>query len=117
MSNKKPIGKFDKGEIVIYRPKGGDVKFDVRFEKDTIWLDAHQMAQIFDIDRTVVVKHVRNIYQTGELKEKATCAIFAQVASDGRVRKMNLYSLDVIISVFVTHTIVFRFLNCSRENG
>ncbi len=90
---------ISKGEIVIYRPKGGEVEVKVKLEKETIWLNAHQIAQIFDIDRTVIVKHIHNIYKSGELFEKSTCAIFAQVAADGKVRQMNQYNLDMIISV------------------
>lgn len=57
------------------------------------------MAKLFKVDRTVVVKHIRNIYNSDELFENSTCAKIAQVAADGKVRKMNLYNLDMIISV------------------
>ncbi|HQG56907.1 MAG TPA: virulence protein RhuM/Fic/DOC family protein [Bacteroidales bacterium] len=86
------------GEIVIYRSKGAP-EIEVKLEQDTVWLDAHLIAKLFDIDRTVVVKHINNIYTTRELKENSTCAKIAQVAADGRIRKMNLYNLDMIISV------------------
>ncbi len=91
--------KFNKGEIVIYRTAKKEVELKVRLEKETVWLDAHQMAQVFSIDRTVIVKHIRNIYKTGELPETSTCAKIAQVAADGKIRRMNLYNLDMIISV------------------
>lgn len=91
--------KFNKGEIVIYQTAKKKVELRVRLEKETIWLDAHQMAQVFSIDRTVVVKHIRNIYKTGELPETSTCAKIAQVAADGKIRRMNFYNLDMIISV------------------
>jgi hypothetical protein len=99
MPNKKQEKFNNKGEIVIYKPAKGEVELRVRLEENTIWLDAHQMARIFDIDRSVVVKHVSNIYKTKELEQKSTCAKIAQVASDGKIRKMNLYNLDMIISV------------------
>ena len=91
--------KFNKGEIVIYQTSQKEVELMVRLEKETVWLDAHQMAQVFNIDRTVIVKHIRNIYKTGELPETLTCAKIAQVAADGKIRRMNLYNLDAIISV------------------
>ncbi len=91
--------KFNKGEIVIYQTSAKEVELKVRLEKETVWLDAHQMAQVLNIDRTVIVKHVRNIYKTGELFETSTCAKIAQVAADGKIRRMNLYNLDMIISV------------------
>jgi hypothetical protein len=90
--------EFKKGEIVIYKAKGGPL-IDVRLKEGTVWLDAHLIAEIFDIDRTVIVKHIGNIYKTGELSERSTCAKIAQVAADGKTRQMNTYNLDVILSV------------------
>lgn len=90
--------KFKKGEIAIYRSSQGP-EMQVKLEKDTVWLDAHLIAKLFEIDRTVVVKHINNIYKSNELSENSTCAKIAQVAADGKVRKMNLYNLDIIISV------------------
>ncbi len=87
------------GEIVIYQPAEGAPRLDVRIEKDTIWLDAHQMAELFERDRTVIVRHIRNVYATGELAPEATCAKNAQVAADGKLRQMDLYNLDMILSV------------------
>lgn len=90
--------KIKKGEIVIYKSdKGPEIK--VKFDQETVWLDAHLIAKVFGVDRTVIVKHINNVYKTGELGEKSTCAKIAQVAADGRIRKMNIYNLDVILSV------------------
>ncbi len=91
--------KFSKGEIVIYQTSKKEVELKVRLEKETVWLDAHQMAGVFDVNRPAVVKHINNIYKTGELDKKSTCSILEQVAADGKIRKMNLYNLDAIISV------------------
>ena len=87
-----------KGEIIIYRADS-KVKIDVRLDQDTVWLDAHQIAKLFGVNRPAIVKHVNNIYKTGELSEKSTCSKMEQVAADGRMRKMNLYNLDMIISI------------------
>ena len=90
--------KFKKGEIVIYKsPTGPEIQ--VKLEKDTVWLDAHLIAQLFDVNRPAIVKHINNIYKAGELDKKSTCSILEQVAADGKIRKMNLYNLDMIISV------------------
>lgn len=87
-----------KGEIAIYKsPHGLEIR--VKLEKDTVWLDSHLMAKLFGVNHTAVVKHINNIYKTGELEKKSTCSILEQVAADGKIRKMNLYNLDVIISV------------------
>ncbi|MEN6357294.1 MAG: virulence protein RhuM/Fic/DOC family protein [Armatimonadota bacterium] len=88
-----------RGEIVIYEPVEGEARVEVRLEHETVWLDAHQMADLFQRDRTVILKHIRNIYTTGELSQESTCAKFAQVAKDGKTRLMDLYDLDVIIGV------------------
>lgn len=80
------------GEIVIYQPSEGGPRLDVRIEEDTIWLDAHQMAELFERDRTVIVRYIRNVYATGELVPEATCAKNAQVAADGKLRQMDLYN-------------------------
>jgi len=86
--------KFNKGEIVIYKPKGGEVELRVKMEKETVWLDAHQMAWVFDVNRPAIVKHINNIYKTGELNKKSTCSILEHTAADGKIRKMNFYDAD-----------------------
>lgn len=87
-----------KGEIIIYKsPKGPDIQ--VKLEKDTVWLGAHLIARLFGVNRPAVVKHINNIYKVEELDKKTTCSILEQVAADGKVRKMNLYNLDMIISI------------------
>jgi len=89
---------INRGEIVIYKsPSGPEIQ--VKLEKDTVWLDAHLVAKIFDVSRPAIVKHINNIYKTGELGKKSTCSILEQVAADGKIRKMNFYNLDMIISV------------------
>jgi death-on-curing family protein len=90
--------EFKKGEIVIYKSSSGP-EISVKLEKDSVWLDAHLMAKLFDVNRPAIVKHINNIYRSGELDKKSTCSILEQVAADGKMRKMNLYNLDVIISV------------------
>jgi len=85
--------------IVLYRTKDGRAAVDVRLERDNIWLDAHQMARLFERYRSVIVRHIRNVFQTRELDPSSTCAKNAQVAADGKIRQMDLYNLDIIIAV------------------
>ena len=87
----------DENQLVIFEDE--NKKVEVQLKEETLWMDAHQMAYLFNVDRTVIVKHARNIYRSSELDEKSTCAKIAQVAADGKKRKMNLYNLDVIIAV------------------
>lgn len=89
---------MQKGDIQIYKtPKGAEIQ--VKLDNETIWLDAHLIATLFEVNRPAIVKHIQNIYKSGELDEMSTCSILEQVAADGKKRKMNLYNLDVIISV------------------
>lgn len=90
--------EIKKGEIVIYKDSKGP-EIQVKLENESVWLDAHLIAKVFGINRPAIVKHINNIYKTGELDKKATCSILEQVATDGKIRKMNLYNLDVIVSV------------------
>lgn len=90
---------LNKGSMVIYKPEGGNIKLEIKLEKDTIWLDARQIAHIFSVNRPAIVKHINNIYKTEELNKKSTCSILEQVAADGKKRKVNLYNLDMVISV------------------
>lgn len=90
--------KVKKGEIIIYKsPKGPEIR--VKLEKNTIWLDARLIAELFNVNRPAIVKHINNIYKSKELDRKSTCSILEQVAADNRIRKMNFYNLDMIISV------------------
>ena len=84
-------------EMIIY--EDGNVSLEVSFENKTVWLDANDIAAIFDVNRPAIVKHIGNIYKSGELEKKSTCSILEQVAKDGKKRKKNFYNLDMIISV------------------
>ncbi|WP_295936164.1 RhuM family protein [uncultured Alistipes sp.] len=93
---------MNKGEIIIYQTSDGVTQLDVKVEDETVWLDQYQIADLLSTDRTSVVRHIGNIYKSGELDQKATCAIFAQVQEEGgrRVtRDIKYYNLDMIISV------------------
>lgn len=87
------------GDIILYRAPEGGPSLQVKFEGDTVWLDAHQLGRLFGRDRSAVLRHIKNIYGTGELAPKATCAKVAQVAADGKLRQMDIYNLDMILSV------------------
>ena len=87
-------------KILIYQTEDGQTQVDVRMENDTVWLTQAQMAELFEKDRTVIGRHIRNVYKEGELEENGTCAKFAHMGNDGLQRyETVLYNLDVIISV------------------
>lgn len=88
--------------IVLYTAGDGNTQLEVKLEKDTVWLTQSQMAELFGIDRTTIVRHIRNIYKVEELEECSTCAKNAQVRMKGNrkiQREIPYYNLDMIISV------------------
>lgn len=87
------------GEIVMYQPDE-TVRLEVRMGDETVWLSKQQMAELFGKDRTVISRHISNIYREGELQPNTTCAKFAHMGSDGdQSYEYTAYNLDVIISV------------------
>ena len=89
-------------EIVIYQSEDGKTQLNVKLEGETVWLSQSQMSELFQTDRTVINRHIKNIYKSGELDEKATCAKNTQVRLEGNrtvTRNIPYYNLDVIISV------------------
>ena len=89
----------NKGEIVMYQPDE-TIRLEVRMGEETVWLTQQQMADLFDKDRTVIGRHIRNIYKEEELEENITCAKFAHMGSEGdQSYEYTAYNLDVIISV------------------
>ena len=87
-------------KIVIYRTADGQTTVDVRMDGDTVWLSQAQMAELFQKDRTVIGRHINNIYKEHELERETTCAKFAHTGKDAdQTYQTALYNLDVIISV------------------
>lgn len=84
-------------EIIIY--DAGQARVEVRLDQETVWLTQEQMAQLFGRERSVITKHVRNVFAEGELDREAVCAKFAHTATDGKTYQVEYYNLDVIISV------------------
>ena len=87
-----------KGEILLYQADG-NTHVEVKVQNDTVWLSIDQMADLFQRDRSVIGKHIRNIFKEGELKKESVWAKFAYTATDGKVYNVDYYNLDVIISV------------------
>lgn len=98
--NKSPKGGFS--EILLYTTPNGNVKVEIYLQNETIWLTQQKIAELFGVDRTVVTKHLSNIYDEGELSKEATSAKIAQVQQEGNrevTRQIDFYNLDAIISV------------------
>ena len=88
-----------KSHMLIYTTEDGMTKIETAFDEDTVWLSIDQMAELFQRDRSVIGKHVRNIFKEGELIKESVWAKFAYTATDGKVYDVDYYNLDVIISV------------------
>ncbi len=89
-------------QIIIYQPEEGFSSLEVRLDGETVWLTQSQMAELFQTDRSSIVKHIKNIYNTLESEEFSTCAKIAQVQIEGDrkvSRQMIYYNLDVVLSV------------------
>lgn len=91
-----------KGQIVIYQSPDGQASIDVRLENDTVWLSLVQISNLFDKDKSVISRHLKNIYKGGELEREATVAKNATVQMEGNrevIREIEYYNLDAILSV------------------
>jgi len=86
-------------DVVLYNTEDGAVQLQVHLKKETVWLTQDQMAGLFGRERSVITKHLRNVFKEGELEESAVRAKFAHTASDGKTYQVQHYNLDVIISV------------------
>jgi len=89
-------------EIKIFKSKDGNTEIQVKLDKDTVWLNQYQLEDLFQTDRSSINRHIANIYKLKELRERSTCAFFAQVQKEGNrevTRKIKYYNLDLIISV------------------
>lgn len=89
----------NQSEMIIYQTEDGLTKVNVTFEEDTVWLTIDQMATLFQRDRSVIGKHIRNILKEGELQKESVWANFAHTAEDGKTYHVDYYNLDMIISV------------------
>jgi len=89
----------NKGEIILYQPDAS-LTLEVLLDYETVWLAQVQIAKLFGVDRSVITKHLQNVFVTGELDENSTCAIFAHMGNDGKQRyRTKHYNLDAILSV------------------
>lgn len=86
-------------DFLVFTRDAGEDGIEVRVQNQDVWLTQKAMAQLFDVDRSVVTKHLKNIFKEKELDENATCAIFAQVADNGKTYQYKFYSLAAIIAV------------------
>lgn len=89
----------NRGKIVIYQTKDGKTSIDVKLENETVWLTLSQITELFDRDKSVVSRHISNVFREGELDRNSVVAKNATTASDGKIYQVEYFNLDVIISV------------------
>lgn len=94
-----PDIKSQQSDFLLYTSPDGSVKIDVFFENETVWLTQKRIAELFDVEIPAVSKHLKNIFESGELVENSVISILETTAADGKKYKTKFYNLDAIISV------------------
>ncbi|TVM10035.1 hypothetical protein DPQ33_19040, partial [Oceanidesulfovibrio indonesiensis] len=87
------------GEILLYTAPGGNVQVNCLFQGETLWLSLNQIAELFGKDKSTISRHLKNIFDSGELDKSAVVAKNATTAADGKTYQVEYYNLDAIISV------------------
>jgi len=102
MTGDTPVPPEDAGQLVLYRTEDGQTRVQVRLAQDSVWLTLNQLADLFQRDKSVISKHIKNIFDTGELDPARTVAKFATVQTEGArsvTRELEFYRLEVILAV------------------
>lgn len=92
----------DDTEFLLYKSEDGKIRIETRMEAETVWLTIKQMATLFGVDKSGISRHLKSIYESGELRREATVAKFATVQNEGDrtvTRQLEHFNLDAIISV------------------
>ena len=87
-------------DFLVFTRDAGEDGIEVRVQNGDVWLTQKAISQLFDVDRSVITKHLSNIFKEGELDENSTCANFAQVADNGKTYNYKFYSLTAIAKEF-----------------
>ena len=100
-NNKKKLVNLENSftEFLLYKTPNNQVKVEIFLKNENIWLTQEKIAMLCGVDRSVITKHLKNIFESAELNEDSVCAKFAHTASDGKNYQTKFYNLDAIISV------------------
>ncbi len=88
-----------KGQVIVYQSEDGATQVDVSLYEETVWLNLNQMADLFQRNKSVVSRHLRNIFKSGELARQSVVAKYATTAADGKTYQVEYFNLDAIISL------------------
>lgn len=115
---------MNKGEIIIYQTDDGSTSLDVKLEQETIWLTQKQIAELFGTKRPAITKHLKNIFQSGELEENLVCSILEHTTRHGAIAnktqtlEVKYYNLDAILSVgYRVNSTLFPLVFAQRKTG
>ena len=89
----------EKGIILLYQSEDGETKVEVTLSNNTVWLSLDQTAELFQRNKSTISRHIKNIFDSGELQSNSVVAYFATTAPDGKTYQVAYYNLDMIISV------------------
>lgn len=95
----KNIQNNNFNEFLLYTTPNGDVKVEIFLQNETVWLTQQMMAQVFNVQKPAISKHLKNIFESGELDKDSVISILETTADDGKNYKVMYYNLDAIISV------------------
>ena len=99
MTNEQGITPYETREILFYKTENGDVRVEILLYQENLWLTQAKMAELFEVQKAAISKHLKNIFESGELSEAAVVSKMETTAADGKRYKTNYYNLDAIIAV------------------
>jgi len=94
-----PVRKIENKSVEIYQAKDGAIELSVDAGKETIWANLDQISEVFGRDKSVISRHIKNIFKNAELRKDSVVAFFATTARDGKTYNVEYFNLDVILSV------------------
>ena len=86
-----------KNKPILYQTNEGEIKINIDYGKDTIWASLDQISKIFNRDKSVISRHIKNIFKNDEVEKESVIAFFATTASDGKIYKVAYYNLDLVL--------------------
>lgn len=99
MMNEEKLIRNSTVDFLVFTKDKNEDSIEVRVQDGDVWLTQKAIGQLFDVDRSVITKHLKNVFESDELAEDATCTKFAQVADNGKTYQYKFYSLSAIIAV------------------
>lgn len=99
MNDKLTLTPYETREILFYKTENGDVRIEILLYQENLWLTQAKMSELFEVQKSAISKHLKKIFETGELQEDSVVSVLETTASDGKRYKTKYYNLDAIIAV------------------